>query len=390
MTFGTGDVTAGRLHFASMSEAFRNTRTPHVVGVVTWAAVGVPFVLIWRDDPSSRSLAAAAAYLAFGAAFFFGTRLSATTLCGQTRVLFLVAQTVSALAMISARSTGFEPILLVLVASQLVFSMSLNRALVWVGVQTALYAVILAFRFQPLSATIQVTAYLSFQAFALYTGHVAEREASARAELTRLNAELQGTRELLAESSRLSERMRIARDLHDVLGHHLTALSLNLEVATHLTEGKGKESVEKARSIAKLLLADVRAVVQEFRSDERLDLTRALAALTSGIPRPIVHLALAPGLAVTDGAVAETLLRCVQEIVTNAVKHAEAENLWIDVGEGPSGYEVKARDDGRGSAAVAPGNGLTGMTHRLADVRGSLSWETRSGAGFAIAITVPR
>src|SRR5204863_3220827 len=115
---------------------------------------------------------------------------------------------------------------------------------------------------------IQTTAYGGFAAFALYAGWVAEREARQRGELSLLYAELKSTQALLAESSRLAERARIARDLHDVLGHHLTALSLSLEVASHVADGKAKAEVERARSLSKLLLAEVRGVVSQFRDGE--------------------------------------------------------------------------------------------------------------------------
>ncbi|MEW5315163.1 MAG: hypothetical protein WDW38_006610 [Sanguina aurantia] len=71
-------------------------------------------------------------------------------------------------------------------------------------------------------------------------------------------------------------RMRIARDLHDLIGHHLTALSLNLEVASHLTNEAAGDHVRKAQSTAKRLLADVREAVSELRQDDAIDLTQAL------------------------------------------------------------------------------------------------------------------
>ena len=86
--------------------------------------------------------------------------------------------------------------------------------------------------------------------------HVAHSEMEARKSLAEANAELRMTTELLEISSRTSERLRIARDLHDLLGHHLTALSLNLEVAGHLASGDAKEPIEKSKSIAKHLLGN--------------------------------------------------------------------------------------------------------------------------------------
>ena len=78
-----------------------------------------------------------------------------------------------------------------------------------------------------------------------------------------LNAELRATQQLVVDSSKIAERMRIARELHDLLGHHLTGLSLNLEVASHLTQGQTQEHIQTAQSVTKLLLEDVREVVNK-------------------------------------------------------------------------------------------------------------------------------
>ena len=96
----------------------------------------------------------------------------------------------------------------------------------------------------PPFAILQALMYVGYSSFTFITGFVARQQASAREEQRRLNAELRATRALLAESSRMSERLRISRELHDLLGHHLTALSLNLEVAGHLTEGKAQEHTQ--------------------------------------------------------------------------------------------------------------------------------------------------
>jgi len=93
--------------------------------------------------------------------------------------------------------------------------------------------------FTPVFAVLQAVMYVGYSSFTFITGLVAKQQAQAREEQRRLNAELRATRALLAESSRMSERLRISRELHDLLGHHLTALSLNLEVAGHLTEYSG-------------------------------------------------------------------------------------------------------------------------------------------------------
>src|SRR3546814_15210299 len=87
-----------------------------------------------------------------------------------------------------------------------------------------------ALGFSWFEALMQAVLYVGFAGFVFVTSMVARQQAQARDEQRRLNAELRATRALLAESARVNERTRISRELHDLLGHHLTALSLNLEV----------------------------------------------------------------------------------------------------------------------------------------------------------------
>jgi signal transduction histidine kinase len=177
--------------------------------------------------------------------------------------------------------------------------------------------------------------------------------------------------------------------MHDVLGHHLTALSLNLEIARHLSGGDARARVEAAQSITRLLLGDVRGAVAEMREPAGLDLPAALRELASGIPSPRIHVAVGPDVAVEDAADGEAVFRCVQEIVTNAVRHAGAENLWLDVERGAEALEIRARDDGRGADAVRTGHGLSGMRERFEARGGSLSIETAPGRGFSVRAVLP-
>jgi signal transduction histidine kinase len=235
-------------------------------------------------------------------------------------------------------------------------------------------------------AVMQAALYLGYAVIVFIASEVARQQADAREDQRRLNSELRATRALLAESSRISERMRIARELHDLVGHHLTALSLNLEVAGHLVVNEAaSDHVARARSTAKQLLADVREVVSELRDDEGIELTAALRDLTEGVPGLQVHLALPQRFAVGDSRRAQILLRCTQEIITNAVRHARARNLWLRFEEGPDGMLLlKAHDDGCGALELKPGNGLTGMRERLAEVDGKLEIHTKRNQGFAL------
>jgi signal transduction histidine kinase len=182
--------------------------------------------------------------------------------------------------------------------------------------------------------------------------------------------------------------LRIARDLHDLIGHHLTALSINLEVASHLVDGQAKEQVEKSKTIAKLLLSDVRDVVSRLREDEPMDLGAALASLRDAVPQPNIHVD-ADHAAVTEPLIAQTVLRAVQEIVTNAVRHSNARNLWLKIATADRALTVDARDDGSGTDRVEFGNGLRGMRERVQQAGGTLEVASMRGRGFEVHVRLP-
>jgi signal transduction histidine kinase len=243
--------------------------------------------------------------------------------------------------------------------------------------------------------------------FAVMTGQIARREIIAGRELARVHAELrdahaelrrthaelsaahaelEAAQARLAETSRNDERLRISRDLHDLVGHQLSALAVNLEVASHLAEGRAAEPVGQARALAKELLVDVRDVVSRLR-DPHTELLVALKDMAAAIPRPTVHLEVADDLPPLGTATVEALVRCVQEMLTNTVRHSGAENVWVTVSHGAGRVRVTARDDGRGAAEVRPGNGLTGMRERVEGLGGTL--EVDGSAGFRVDVVIP-
>ena len=177
--------------------------------------------------------------------------------------------------------------------------------------------------------------------------------------------------------------------LHDLLGHHLTALSLNLEVASHITEGQAQEHVRQAQTLAKLLLTDVREAVSQLRESGAIDLGAALRPLAENVPKLAIEMDIEQPLTVDDPERAHILLRCAQEAITNVVRHAGASRLWLTARrEGPD-VILQIRDDGRGSDLVQPGNGLRGLRERLQQQDGRLEIATRRGHGFQLTMTLP-
>jgi signal transduction histidine kinase len=141
--------------------------------------------------------------------------------------------------------------------------------------------------------------------------------------------------------------------------------------------------------VTKLLLSDVRGAVSVLRSEDPIGLAQALRTLAASVPAPQIHLLIAEDLAINDPTRAHVVLRCVQEIITNAIRHAAAGNLWIELARTDSGVAIRARDDGRGAKDVHPGHGLTGMRERLEQVGGTLEIETQPAKGFRIDAWMP-
>lgn len=365
----------------------RLERLGSAAGLLAWAAVAVP--VFAGQQVSSPAWLWWAAYLASGA--LFAVTSSPRMTDRQLGRRLLLPQVAAGMAtFLLAPAYGFSAVLLVINATTAAFLIGLRPTLALVAIQTvAAFLAMHLGRTDPTAFAItEAAVYGGFQLFAVLMVETGLRESRARAQLTALNAELASAHAQLAEASRTGERLRIARDLHDLIGHQLTALAMNLEVASHLAQGPAAEHVTRSRMIAKDLLNDVRDVVGQMR-EKPSDLTSALQALAAAVPHPAVHLTVDGTDSIDDPAQTQALLRCVQEIVTNTVRHANADNLWIQVCSGPSETVVRARDDGRGAATVRPGNGLTGMRERLEQLGGELSYRSGAGEGFRVLARLP-
>ena len=364
-------------------------RLLRVGGLAVWIAVGLP-VLVFQSlapraarDPGPLA-AWIASYVLFGLAFWIATSRREGSLG------LVLGQAAAVLSLVALPPCfGLEGALLVLVALQLGSLLPRAASVGWILAQSAALLAVVWLHWGWHWAVVLAFAYLPFQLIADAATRLLAEETAARELLSAANAQLMATRELLAQSARLAERARIARDLHDLVGHHLTALSLNLEVASHLCQGEARGKVDTAQSVTKLLLGDVRAAVGALRCEDGLDLPAALRRMAEGIPRPRVHIEVAPGVAVEDPQAAQVLLRCAQEIVTNAVRHAGADNLWLDVVPDGQGVAIKGRDDGCGATGLQPGHGLNGMRERLEERGGSLAVETTPGHGFTVTAILP-
>jgi len=346
--------------------AYETVRLLRRAGVATCLLVAAPSIV--------EGIGETTAFVVWLAAFAVYAGLYAWTIAhleppGRALQIALAAQAVSAIVMSATDYHGLEGTLLVLVALQLGFAAPRRVGVTWIVIQSLALMWAIEHHWSVRPALMWAPPYFGFQLLTFLMVDMVEREARSR-----------------AESARLGERLRIARELHDSMGHHIVGLSLNLEA---LMQRQGPSpQLDAARSLTRRLLDDVESLVDTLGRDHRVDLGSALAALVTEIPRPRIHVD-ARDVVVHDPERTHTLWRCCQEIVTNAAKHAQADNLWMTIQVHDGRVELTAIDDGAGAAHVDSGSGLDGMRQRLEALGGALVLETRPGAGFHVRVTLP-
>jgi signal transduction histidine kinase len=326
------------------------------------------------------------AYTVFVAAYWLMPRDGSLVMTPR-RAWLLAVQTITGLALAWLYPNFVVAFLMIVVVWQLALLLEFRTALAATIAQVIALAAIQCTGETGATTALVVLVCGGLQLFALCAAQLARGEITARDELSRANTELRAAHALLHESARLGERLRIARDLHDVMGHTLTTLTIHLDVAGRLTNGPAAEHVGHARAAAGALLEQVRSVVSRFRV-QPLDLRAALEALAAGAQEPRVVLRLPTDLTVSDPARAETIIRCVQEVITNAMRHARAHELVIEMRNDSGGLIITAQDDGRGGR-FTPGNGLEGMRERFESLGGSLAISSTEGEGFMIRGMLP-
>lgn len=322
-----------------------------------------------------------ALFVAFGAA--------AVTVMIAGRSLQLIAFAVcvlAACAMVLTAAPGLLPILLVVTAAMSAYVVPPWCGLVVIAVNTGAVAWSVALEDDaPLPVAVAAGFYMLIQVATLFSTLTLVREQRLRGELAAANLELRASNVLLAESARTAERLRISRDLHDLLGHQLTALTLQLETARQVKGVDVRRHVDAADAIARELLGDVRETVSRLRV-QAPDLERALRRIGDGVPGVRVRISVADGVR-ADEQTSAALVRATQEVITNTERHASASAIRIEIAAGDHGTVFDASDDGVGAAGPVLGNGLSGLRERFGELGGTL--EVDGSSGFRVTGTVP-
>jgi signal transduction histidine kinase len=283
---------------------------------------------------------------------------------------------------------SFLPILTIIWAAVLPYYFSLMQSVIITMLVVIVSSLLYGFHWHEASYVFQGLLYFSFHIFSIFMMQNAKAASDANAKAQSLNKELQATQQLLAEASKQNERTRIARDLHDLLGHHLTALIINLQVAGHLSEGEAKVKVDQCHSLAKLLLSDVRDAVTTLRENQSLDFRKMVDLMIDNIPNLKINSLIDAQLDLDDLDLAKALLSCIQEAITNSLRHSGGSEFWITMKHEDGNLFLELVDNGQVNGKLIYGNGLTGMKERIEALSGNLNFDTVQNS-LRINVSIP-
>ncbi|AXB43700.1 sensor histidine kinase [Amycolatopsis albispora] len=232
--------------------------------------------------------------------------------------------------------------------------------------------------------------------FAAIITELLQREQKTRRALAEAHEQL---RDYTAQAERLAtaqERNRVARDIHDGLGHSLTVVQMQVKAARAVLQtdpAKADAVLAKAQEQAEAALADVRRSVSALREPRSIpplpEALRALAEETSATGVPTGVTVSGTERPVADEA-REALYRTAQEGLTNVRKHAAATRAEIGLTFADGKIRLVVRDNGTGVVdGRTPGFGLLGLRERAAALGGRLSFEPAPGKGSALTMEVP-
>ncbi|MEO3809500.1 sensor histidine kinase [Sphaerisporangium sp. B11E5] len=359
-------------------------------------AAGVYYELFGADGPQAGRLAGFAAALAALFAVDAWERRRHPVRAGAAAVLLCVRLALY-VGVTAFDAAGLSRVLFVLVPFTAYFAfgpvagVALGAASavllgVWFTVSAPGWWLEPAYLSDLLMFTLGVVLALSMAAVA-----VSARRAQARLEES--HARLAAYAGRVAELTAATERNRLAREIHDSLGHHLTAIGIQLEKSSAFLDrdrAAAERALADARWSAARALAEVRQSVRTLREDgEPFSLGAALTDLVRHDPSVTVDISGEESR--YTPAVLTVLYRAAQEALTNARRHAAATRVTLSLTCGESEARLVVADDGRGLPPSPPdGYGLRGMRERVRPLGGDVTVTGAPGTGTTVTVTIPR
>jgi signal transduction histidine kinase len=362
----------------------RLQRQLHAVTATLWLSV-VTLVLVqqWRTGQpwSAAQLLGLLALAGFLLAYSLSARASRPAVAP-----LLALQAGCVLLAFLALPRHPIPALLTPVAAQLAQRWPGRRSLGPLLLLNVLLAAAMLLEVSPAVLLGPLLLYAAMQAFAALSMTAHARSEAARAEAESAHGALQALQSLLEETVRDRERLRMAQDLHDLLGHKLTALQVNVQVLQRDAARAGNAPLELARvaTLAGELLDDTRALVRRSQAGAGIALDEALGALRLAFPESLLQVRVPQALRLQDGGLAHLLLRAAQEGISNAIRHGEATHVELELTQEGDRLRLTVLDNGCGTRGATEGFGLSQLRMRIQQRGGSLRVQDLPGGGTVL------
>lgn len=379
------------MQIAIFTKFFKQLSLEVACALVTWAIVAgsaIYFMVHNQHAKISQVITVALLFVTFISLWLVCTVNFSDDLSQTTKKNLLLIQFACILALYFSAPFDYLAILTILWCTLLPSIFPIKWLMLSAPLWSAPLWLIFKIHWQVDHMLLTASLFLMFNLFSLLMVNTATKEREAKEQAKQLNRELLATQHLLNQATQQAERIRIARNIHDLIGHHLTALSIHLQVAARITEGEAQQKIQTCHSLARLLLSDVREAVSEIREKSALQIFDALHALFSNIPAMKLQLNCPSNLNIVDMHIADCILKIVQESLTNSLKHSKADLMQVSISQSDTELELHIQDNGIGPQHFAYGNGLTGMQERIAALNGQIMFQSHPH-GFSTHVTFP-
>jgi len=381
-----------------MNNTLIQVRNPRLLHLAVYLIVLIMVVIGFISLPDAMTKTAAIALcIAFGLVHAFGFRLVDTP---KRLAIYFAVQIILILALLILSSPGdaFNFFFYILALEAVMFLPTLP-ATVWIA-GFYLLDVLIALWSRGTSGLPSVLFYAAAFMLTAVFGYAMRQTEIARRKNEELLEELKTTQRQLQDLAVAEERTRMAREMHDSLGHRLTVTIVQLEGAQRLIPTdpeRAARMIGTMRDEIKEALADLRRTVSALRApiaqDLPLDVALSTLAQTfqqnTGIP---THFSVSPGFPGLPETHRLALYRAAQEALTNIQRHAMARNAWLELNTDDQKITLVMEDDGKGidrQSENGTGSGLLGLRERAVQLGGEMRLVERVGGGTQLIFTVP-
>jgi signal transduction histidine kinase len=340
-------------------------------------------------------IAAGIAYLFVGTYGFTICRRSGSLL--TSAAYFIIQLSIASILILLRGSSGELSLILLPLAGQTALVLPLQAMIPVCFLIYVTLVMPLLLRSRWVDAVAIALVYGTGIVFVVVFTRVATSEREARAQLAKANQQLRDHAAQVEELATTKERNRLAREIHDSLGHYLTVVNVQIGAAQAILaqdEPRALDHLATAQTLTQEGLAEVRRSVAALRAAplESRPLTEALAKLVEQRKAAGMNARLdIAGMVRSLTPQAElTLYRAAQEALTNVGKHARAKQVGVTLGYGDDGLvRLRVEDDGLGSADSKGGFGLLGVRERVQLLSGVMHVRTEVGGGFVLEVELP-